>query len=50
MSDPFDVSLHDHELHQEVLITTLLMIAPNQTDGCLGQEQVDRILGVHRFV
>lgn len=43
--DTLDVSLHDDELHDEVLITARLMIAANEAPGALSREQVDRILG-----
>lgn len=44
--DALDVSLHDHELHEEVVLTAHLIIAANESETRLGQERLDRILGV----
>lgn len=44
--DALDVSLHDSELADEVELTVRLMVAANESDDPLGQEQVDSILGV----
>ena len=44
--DALDVSLHDLELHDEVLLTTSLIIAANECEGRLSQECVDLVLGV----
>jgi hypothetical protein len=46
--DVLDVSLHDHELHDEVVLTTHLIIAANESPGRLSQSHVDRILGVRQ--
>lgn len=44
--DSLDVSLHDGDLHEEVELSTLLMIAANASDRPLTQREVDEILGV----
>lgn len=44
--DALDVSLHDNELADEVELTVRLMVAANESDDPLGQQQVDAILGV----
>jgi hypothetical protein len=45
-NDPLDVSLHDHELHDEVTLTTQLIIAASDEDEHLSQAAIDRLLGV----
>jgi len=44
--DPFDVSLEDGELMDEVELTASLIVAANQSDDKLTDEQIDTILGV----
>ncbi|HEY6934278.1 MAG TPA: hypothetical protein VI452_12855 [Marmoricola sp.] len=44
--DPFDVSLEDGELMDEVELTASLIVAANQSDDPLSLEEIDRILGV----
>ena len=44
--DPFDVSLEDGELMDEVELTASLIVAANQSDENLTDEQIDAILGV----
>jgi hypothetical protein len=46
--DPFDVSLEDGELMDEVELTASLIVAANQSDDKLTDEQIDAILGVQR--
>jgi hypothetical protein len=45
-SDPFDVELQDDVLLAEVELTANLIVAANQSDEPLSQEQIDRILGL----
>ncbi len=44
--DPFDVSLEDGELMDEVELTASLIVAANQSEEPLSDEQIDAILGV----
>jgi hypothetical protein len=44
--DPFDVSLEDGELMDEVELTASLIVAANQSEVPLTDEQIDTILGV----
>ena len=44
---PLDVSLEDAELKSEVRIMADLIVASNESDGPLCQEQIDRILEIH---
>ncbi|HET8603029.1 MAG TPA: hypothetical protein VFM09_03815 [Marmoricola sp.] len=44
--DPFDVSLEDGELMDEVELTASLIVAANQSERSLTAEEIDRILGV----
>lgn len=46
MQDQFDISLEDSDLLTEVELTTNLIIAASESDGPLGVEEIDRILGV----
>ncbi len=46
MCDSLDVSLHDRELRDEVVLTTNLIIASSEADGRLTQEQIDEMLGL----
>ncbi len=46
MADPFDVALEDVDLLVEVELTTNLIIAASASDGPLGSDEIDRILGV----
>ena len=43
-TDPFDISLHDHELHEEVVLCAQLIIAASESSGPLDQAQIDAIL------
>ena len=45
-SDPFDVELEDPELLDEVGLTASLMVAANQSEGHLPQDEIDRLLGL----
>jgi hypothetical protein len=45
-SDPFDVSLEDVELLEEVELTTSLIVVATQANGRLSQQQIDTVLGV----
>ena len=44
--DPFDVSLEDGELMDEVELTASLIVAANQSEKPLSLAEIDRILGV----
>ena len=44
--DPLDVELEDSELLEEVVLTTSLIAAANQSDGPLDVEEIDRLLGL----
>ena len=44
--DPLDVTLHDAELATEVELTSLLMVAANETEDMLEQRAIDEILGL----
>ncbi|HET8561753.1 MAG TPA: hypothetical protein VFL69_14625 [Marmoricola sp.] len=46
MDDPFDVSLEDGELMDEVELTASLIVAANQSDRPLSREEIDKILGI----
>jgi hypothetical protein len=46
MHDQFDISLEDQDLLVEVELTTNLIIAASEADGPLGQDEIDRILGI----
>jgi hypothetical protein len=45
-TDPFDVELQDDELLDEVELTANLIVAANDSEGRLSNEDIDRILGV----
>ncbi|MGY2876307.1 hypothetical protein ACVW00_003497 [Marmoricola sp. URHA0025 HA25] len=45
-TDPFDVELEDPELLDEVGLTASLMVAANQCEGRLPQDEIDRLLGL----
>jgi hypothetical protein len=45
-TDPFDVELEDPELLDEVGLTASLMVAANQSEGNLPQDEIDRLLGL----
>ncbi len=45
-SNPLDVSLHDEDLHDGVALMTKLIVAANDFDEHLPQEEIDRTLGV----
>ncbi|MBW8751268.1 MAG: hypothetical protein JF565_07570 [Propionibacteriales bacterium] len=45
-TDPFDVELEDPELLDEVGLTASLMVAANQSEGHLAQDEIDRLLGL----
>ena len=44
--DPLEVELEDTDLLDEVELTTTLIAAANQSDGPLGIEEIDRLLGL----
>ena len=44
--DPLDVELEDSELLEEVVLTTSLIAAANQSDGPLATAEIDRLLGL----
>jgi len=44
--DPLDVELEDSELLEEVVLTTSLIAAANQSEGPLGVAEIDRLLGL----
>ena len=44
--DALDVSLHDGELREEVELTTLLIVAVNESGGALSPDEIDEILGI----
>lgn len=46
MDDQLDVPLEDAELLAEVELTTNLIIAASESEATLGQDEVDRLLGV----
>lgn len=46
VTDPFDVDLTDEDLLGEVEMTTMLIVAASESDGPLGQAEIDRLLGV----
>ncbi|HET7684454.1 MAG TPA: hypothetical protein VF030_02460 [Solirubrobacterales bacterium] len=45
-TDPFDVELQDDELLDEVELTANLIVAANDSEGRLSNEDIDRILGL----
>ncbi len=45
MDDQFDVSLEDDDLLDEVELTANLMVAANQSDRHLSEEEIDTVLG-----
>ena len=45
-----DVSLHDDDLADEVELTARLMVAANEVEHALAQEEVDAILGVQSLL
>lgn len=46
MTDPFDVSLEDHDLMHEVELLTTLIMAANGCEERLDLEQIDELLGI----
>jgi hypothetical protein len=48
MDDQLNVPLEDSELLAEVELTTNLIIAASESEATLGQEDIDRLLGVER--
>ncbi|CAN5115661.1 hypothetical protein BH18ACT9_BH18ACT9_17060 [soil metagenome] len=46
VDDILNVPLEDAELLAEVELTTNLIIAASEAESALGQEEVDRLLGV----
>ncbi len=46
MGDQLDVPLEDSELLEEVEMVSTLILAASENDERLGQEEIDRILGV----
>jgi len=44
--DPLDVDLEDAELLGEVEMTAALIVAANQSDAHLSDEEIDEILGL----
>jgi hypothetical protein len=48
MDDQLNVPLEDSELLAEVELTTNLIIAASESEATLGQEDIDRLLGVDR--
>lgn len=44
--DPLDVTLEDAELRSEVQMTASLIIASNESEEPLCQDQIDRLLGL----
>jgi len=44
--DPLDVSLHDSELADEVELLTCVVLAANESDRPLSQEEIDEALGL----
>lgn len=44
--DALDVSLHDRDLREEVELTTLLIVAVNESGRTLSREEIDVILGI----
>ena len=48
MHDQFDVTLEDGDLLNEVELTTNLIIAASESEATLGQDDIDRLLGVER--
>jgi hypothetical protein len=44
--DEFDVQIQDVDVLDEIEMTGNLMIAASETEGPLGQEAIDEILGV----
>ncbi len=44
--DEFDVQIQDVDVLDEIEMTSNLMIAASETEGPLGQEAIDEILGV----
>jgi hypothetical protein len=47
MGDQLDVPLEDSELLEEVEMVSTLILAASENDERLGQDEIDRILGVH---
>ncbi len=48
--DPLDESLHDHELHDEVVLSTHLIVAINEMDEPPTRDWIDHPLGVQRLL
>ena len=46
MGDQLDVPLEDSELLEEVEMVSTLILAASENDERLGQDEIDRILGV----
>lgn len=46
--DSLDVSLHDGELAEEVELTVRLIVAANESDRPLSEQEVDDLLEVRR--
>jgi hypothetical protein len=44
--DPLDVDLEDAELLGEVELTAALIVAANQSEAHLSEDQIDQILGL----
>jgi hypothetical protein len=44
--DQFDITLEDHELLEEVELTTSLIVAATHSEGPLTQPTIDELLGV----
>ena len=44
--DPFDVTLEDGDLLNEVELTTTLIIAASESEEHLSQDEIDQLLGV----
>ena len=46
MTNQFDFGLVDEALHEEVQLTTALIVAAGESNGPLSQSEIDRLLGV----
>lgn len=46
MNDALAVSLHDHDLREELELTTRLIVALNESGRALSMAEVDDLLGL----
>jgi hypothetical protein len=46
MRDSLNVSVHDGDLHDEVVLLVCLMVSANESASALSQREIDEILGL----